>query len=258
MNDKAVYESKEVVDFYNDYNELQPPEKVIFKKIERLLPNCRMLDIGVGGGRTTQHLAQKVKTYIGIDYSAPMIDLCKKKFASLKNASFLTLDVRDLSQFEDNSFDFILFSFNGIDHFIYDERVSVLKEINRIGKNGSVFAFSTHNIQTVHSLFSINRHSGFIVLCKSILYCVRLIYYNGLSLLKRIETKQYARIIDGAHDFKLNLFYIKPSFQILQLEENGFDDSELYSLSKGDIIDTVLIDSATDSWITYLCFNRKS
>ena len=48
--------------------------------------------------------------------------------------------------FEDSSFDFILFSFNGIDYMNHDERIRTLREIRRILKTGGYFCFSTHNL----------------------------------------------------------------------------------------------------------------
>ena len=73
----------------------------------------KMLDIGVGGGRTTLHFAPLVKEYVGIDYSQNMIKACQERFAQV---SFQTADARSMGIFKDSTFDFILFSYNGIDY----------------------------------------------------------------------------------------------------------------------------------------------
>jgi ubiquinone/menaquinone biosynthesis C-methylase UbiE len=62
-----------------------------------------MLDIGVGGGRTTKYFFPLAKEYVGIDYSPEMIQACKKKFPELR---FEVADVRNLSLFGDGHFDF--------------------------------------------------------------------------------------------------------------------------------------------------------
>jgi len=54
-----------------------------------------------------------VGEYIGVDYSAEMIAACCQKFPDLV---WQVADARNLEQFADNYFDFILFSFNGIDY----------------------------------------------------------------------------------------------------------------------------------------------
>src|SRR2546430_7085903 len=80
------------------------------------LAYMRMLDIGVGRGRTTAHFGSLVKEYTGIDYSPRMIEACRQQFRYAKVPfRFEVGDARDLHVFGDGVFDFILFSFNGLD-----------------------------------------------------------------------------------------------------------------------------------------------
>lgn len=108
---RASYQNDNVVDIYSRANYLDKPEVMLLYKFEEKLKSMRMLDIGVGGGRTTNYFANRVKHYIGIDYSKEMIDICQKKFSCLE---FLHCDVRNMAIFGDNSFDIVFFSFNGI------------------------------------------------------------------------------------------------------------------------------------------------
>ena len=103
-----------------------------------------MLDMGVGGGRTTRYFLPMASSYIGADYAPNMIAECKKKFKSKK--IFEVLDVRNMGKFSDNMFDFILFSYNGIDSFGPEDRETALKEIKRVLRSDGYFSFSTHNI----------------------------------------------------------------------------------------------------------------
>ncbi len=155
-NNKIVYESEDIIRFYTEQNDLQKPETTILTELRNKLPKMRMLDIGVGGGRTTTHFAFLAKEYLGIDYSSQMINACIKKFhGSPQKISFLTADARTMKSFKDNSFDFVLFSFNGIDYMDHEDRLASLREIRRLIRSGGYFCFSTHNLNFLSNKCSI-------------------------------------------------------------------------------------------------------
>ncbi len=155
-NNKIVYESEDVTRFYAEQSDLQKPETTILKELRNKLPKMSMLDIGVGAGRTTTHFAFLAKEYLGIDYSSQMVNACIKKFqGSPKKISFLTADARTMKSFKNNSFDFILFSFNGIDYMDHEDRMATLREIRRLIKPGGYFCFSTHNLNFLSNKCSI-------------------------------------------------------------------------------------------------------
>jgi SAM-dependent methyltransferase len=94
------------------------PEEVALEKIK--LTNKKMLDIGVGTGRTTRFFSPKTKKYIGIDYSKNMIKKCIETFETSEKRKFL---IRDIRRFDyPGFFDFILFSYNGIDYMDHKDR----------------------------------------------------------------------------------------------------------------------------------------
>ena len=119
-----TYTSADIVGYYSQLKALQPAEEAILTLLKPGLGSMKMLDIGVGGGRTTRHFAAVTAEYVGIDYSAGMIDACKERCSGDANTTFHVGDARDLSRFEDDCFDFILFSFNGIDYI--SDRKSVV------------------------------------------------------------------------------------------------------------------------------------
>ena len=129
---KCMYESKDFVGHYISELELQPPEAEILQELRNELPNLKMLDIGVGAGRTTQHFAGLAKEYIGIDYSSTMIEACRKKFPQYR---LEVADARNLSIFDDAYFDFILFSFNGIDAVEHEDRPATFAASRPWGSN---------------------------------------------------------------------------------------------------------------------------
>lgn len=148
MQNASVYKKKRIVKIYSEQTELQKPEEGILNILKADLPEMKMLDIGVGAGRTTLHFAKRVKEYLAIDFSEEMIDACQQRFSDYPDYTFKVWDIRNLESFKDNSFDFILFSFNGIDYITHDGRLKVLKEIRRILKPQGYFCFSAHNLQS--------------------------------------------------------------------------------------------------------------
>src|ERR1700756_2475583 len=86
---------------------LFPPEGTILRLLLPELRTARMLDLGVGGGRTTLHFAKCVREYVGVDYSESMIRECRRRFAtSPEPFSFVVCDARSLKMFASGSFDF--------------------------------------------------------------------------------------------------------------------------------------------------------
>jgi len=126
---------------YAGLNYLTSAEQLLFET--HLKPRAALLDLGVGGGRTTPHLSSIASTYVGIDYSEEMIRACRIKYPMLR---FEVADATDLSAFETGSFDAIVFSFNGIDYLVPDEkRQRCLRECHRLLKVGGTLIFSSHN-----------------------------------------------------------------------------------------------------------------
>jgi ubiquinone/menaquinone biosynthesis C-methylase UbiE len=250
MSNKNVWETQAVVRSYSIQSHLQKPEETILNNFKSRLKNMKMLDIGVGGGRTTCHFANLVKEYVGIDYSENMINACKKRFpAPSQNIFFKICDVRSMNILEDNYFDFVLFSFNGIDCMSHEDRLKALREIQRVGKPRGFFCFQTHNLQALDKLFTVRLSVNPIRMSREILRCLLLRFLN--KSLKKSE--KYAIIIDGACRFRLATYYIKPEEQIKQLSE-GFEHIRVYSLADGkEIVCKQRLYAITDRWLYYLC-----
>ncbi|MGO8763054.1 MAG: class I SAM-dependent methyltransferase, partial [Desulfobaccales bacterium] len=154
LNNKKNYELAKIVEYFANEDSLQEPEIVILNMLKEELKDMKMLDIGVGGGRTTYYFAPLVKEYVGIDYSSGMIEACNNKYYNINNnISFIQCDVRNMSIFENDTFDFILCSFNGMDYISFDDRFKALKEIKRTAKNNAYFCFSSLNILYLREVF---------------------------------------------------------------------------------------------------------
>jgi len=141
---QRVYDAPDVVAHYAGLEYLTPCERLLFET--HIPPRSTVLDLGVGGGRTTPFLAKRASRYIGIDYAPAMIKACQARFPDLE---FLPGNAADLSKFGDGSFQAAVFAFNGIDYVPAAVRNKCFEEIRRVLKAGGVFIFSSHNPRAV-------------------------------------------------------------------------------------------------------------
>jgi ubiquinone/menaquinone biosynthesis C-methylase UbiE len=141
----SVYRSADVAAYYEQLRYLSPAERLLFERYVKR--GDRILDLGVGGGRTTPYLSELASDYVGVDYSETMILSCRKKFPA---TCFVTADAADLSQFGDHSFDIAVMAFNGLDYVMPDsKRRQALAEIRRVLTPGGMFIFSSHNPRSI-------------------------------------------------------------------------------------------------------------
>lgn len=246
-----VYSSKKIVVYYDRYSsELQKPEKTIFSLLEPHLGRACMLDIGVGGGRTTAFFAPCVKKYTGIDFSAGMIEICRNKFSTATYSPvFEVCDVRDLSRFKNASFDIVLFSFNGLDNISYAEREKAILEIKRICSHDGFFCFSAHNLLSLPGFFKLKFRKHPIKLIRSLLLRNKLLKRNAAAI-GRYPTADHVEIYDDVYDHGLYTTYVRPSFQVNELEKAGFRDIRVFELEHGTQTTDL---QRTDTWLYYLC-----
>ncbi len=113
--------------------------------LDRLLrPTNRVLDLGVGAGRTTGPLVDVVgrERYIGIDLAPAMVEAARRAHPGV---DLRVGDASDLSDIPDASIDLVLFSYNGLDYvFPRDRRRRCIAEVRRVLAPGGTFVFSGH------------------------------------------------------------------------------------------------------------------
>ena len=145
-HNRDVFDQAEVVNEYTDEMVgLMPGEQAMFD--EYLVAGSSVLDLGVGGGRTTPYLAERASRYVGLDFAPRMVDACRSRFPDL---DFVVGDASDLRAFRDGEFDAVVFSWNGIDCIHPEERrLQCLAEVQRVLRAGGTFFFSTHNARYI-------------------------------------------------------------------------------------------------------------
>jgi ubiquinone/menaquinone biosynthesis C-methylase UbiE len=243
---KRSYARAKVVDWYGELDFVHPAEAVILEKLRPEIKGKKLLDIGIGGGRTTRFLRDFSNDYTGIDYTSASIDIAKRKFP---DANLLCCDARDLSIFPADSFALVLFSLNGIDYVAHEDRLRILNEAFRVLQPGGFFVFSTHN-RDYRNFNKLAWQEGFqfkLNFLKSCLYTLAFLPKHLKMKRHEVLSDEYAIINDNAHGFSLLSYYISIDKQRAQLEVAGFANTEAYDM------DGKQVDADRDSaWIYYL------
>jgi SAM-dependent methyltransferase len=250
---RQVWSTDHSADTYSRQEALFPAELQIFTMLAEELAAGRLLDIGVGAGRSTAYLHQRCREYVGIDYSPTMVDRAKSRFPQLE---LRVMDARDLSAFATDSFGVVVFSYNGIDYMGHEERLTTLKEIHRVLRPGSVFIFSTHNrnskVLSAWSIRHLQTPPGLKALPKNLARFF-LGIFNSLRVKKfeRLE-EDYALLNDMAERYRLLTYYIDPETQIAQLDRLGFGQVRVFSLEGTEVVLENVIRRPTDYMLHFV------
>ncbi len=251
-NNETLYRSHDVVGEWSENRELQPPEAAILERLRPWLDGRAMLDVGVGNGRTAWHFAPLVGSYLGVDYSPPMIADCEARVGeSLPNAQFAVEDVRDLRAFESGSFEFVLFSFNGLDLIGHADRLRALYELHRVCAPSGFVGFSSHNLNAVSQLFRLSPDQRASLFGRGRGLVQQAIFRRLNPSRKRLARASYALIREAYFGFRSEMYYVRPREQLVQLERTGFSSIEVYGLDGRQIVPSA-VDRASDLWLYYL------
>lgn len=119
-----------------------------------------VLDIGTGTGVAAMEAVRRARAdgiVLGIDRSAPMLELARTKYANAKNVSFLKMDAERMT-FPDDFFDAVI-SNCGMSYTTFHETIA---EIFRVVRKGGSFTFNDWHLIDVpaHRTFSeiLRRH----------------------------------------------------------------------------------------------------
>ncbi len=241
-----AYSRRDVVKYFGDFDSLFDAERVLLDRLTPMIGSSTVLDIGVGGGRTTRHLIPISREYTAIDYVPQFVKETSEKYPGAK---ILSGDARDLKSFPNDSFDFVLFSFNGIDCVSNSDRRLILSEILRVLQPGGTFMFSSHNrsYKNFNKLPWKRKTEYSLRFLRFCLFGIR--YFPTHLKMRRHEVfnDEYALVNDIDHRFSVLFYYITIDKQLDQLRAAGFSDVEAYD-HRGR-----LVEADTEShWIYYL------
>ncbi|MEM1252395.1 MAG: hypothetical protein AAGI69_08170, partial [Cyanobacteria bacterium P01_H01_bin.21] len=156
---------------------------------------------------------------------------------------------------EEPSFDFILFSFNGIDYASHKDRLKIFQEIKRVGKQGCYFFFSSHNLQALEKELTLQKQ----IVLNPVKTYVNLVMLGLFWLFNQPMTRETLAasesliVRDESHNFRLETYYIRAAQQIRQLSK-GFSHVEIYPWQSTErVLDLDASAMERDLWLYYLC-----
>jgi ubiquinone/menaquinone biosynthesis C-methylase UbiE len=255
---RASYDSLDSVSSYADWLGLIEPEKTILHLLKSGHPFKRLLDIGVGGGRTTKYFASITEEYIGIDYSENMVEVCRSKFQSNPVVSFAVLNARNLSVYRDDCFDFALFSHGGLDAVDHEDRILILNGIHRVVKKAGFFCFSTSNMDAMLQFCRIDLTKNPRVFAMKAFELLLTRFLNpemwDYSRGKRRNLEHTMFIIGPLGSWNLRTYCITTEAQLRQLKDLGFENLRAYDLHGKEIKQPT---NTTDVELYFLCNVKK-
>jgi ubiquinone/menaquinone biosynthesis C-methylase UbiE len=220
--------TRRAVKIYAARDELYKAEVFALSGIREQAAGKRILDIGVGAGRTTRGLREISQDYLGIDYAQPMVDAASSRHPGVE---FRRADARDMAFLPDSSIFLAVFSCGGICMVGHEDRLKILREIYRVLAPGGGFLLSTLNQRSPDC--------GCRFLFPEIKLClnparmlVRSVRFAGktawcaLNHLRfsrhNYRSADYSIVNDIYHDYSVMLYYITIDAQRRQLAEAGF------------------------------------
>lgn len=242
-HNREVYEDERTARHYGDMVGLSAAERAALALVADSCRGARILDLGVGGGRTTPHLRALSDDYTGVDYAEAMVRTCREKYPGTR---FELADARELGQFGDGTFDLVLFSFNGIDYVPHADRLRVLSAVHRVLSGSGVFMFSSHNAAFDRKrLYSpVKRVSAELhdLIRALLLRGNRSREDGGVAYQYRIEKLWNVGL-------QLRTYYIAAADQATQLGRLGFRCAAIIGMDGGRLSET---GDAVSPWIYYL------
>jgi SAM-dependent methyltransferase/CelD/BcsL family acetyltransferase involved in cellulose biosynthesis len=225
------------------------PEIELLRRLRPELKDTRMLDIGIGRGRTTVYFAPVVKKYHGFDHAQAIVVAAKASLDDqLDPEDIFLADARNMSFAADGAYDLVLFSGEGIDEVSVDDRARILKEVHRVGREGAWFCFSSRNLQ------SLKPGVGGRVMDLLRRLCRRMLMAAANPGLARLRCQSSAVLFDETGDYKLPVYYLTPKEQVRILKELGFHDVRVLSTRTGlEVRDWRRWDKLIDDTLYYLC-----
>jgi len=209
-----------------DYTDVRGPrdcETFLFSTY--IVPGSDILDLGVGAGRTAPVLAPLARNYLGVDYSQEMIAAAKRNFPQYR---FSVMNAADLSTLASESFDVIVFSFNGLSYLYPDEkRLACIRECRRVLRRGGILIFSLHNCRS----FFVRPARTSRSLAATLASLIGALRDSGARMYRRFQTKAFwlghGYIITSSRG-DLTTFAASAAYVCRELNTAGFDFVAIY------------------------------
>jgi SAM-dependent methyltransferase len=206
---------------------IQIAEMMIALKYSADFFGKRVLDLGVGTGRTTRLLLPFCAEYVGIDLSDVMLKVARRQFPT---AQLSVLDIREIGTFGPSRFDFVLGPHCILDAVSHSERVKMLADLHTIVAPGGLLVFSSHNRRYRRAglgpQFEFSRNP--VTQLGLAFEFVGNIFRRQRTKQFQVFEKEYAIINDRGCKWRSLHYYIDRATEQRQLAQAGFDLLSVY------------------------------
>jgi len=249
-----AYALARIVKDFADRDALYPAELAALAEV---WTNVRgdVLDIGVGGGRTTRYLCGAARSYRAVDFQPAMVAACRQRFPGV---SVEVGDARALAAHADGSYDLVFFSFNGIDYIGIEDRPRVFAEAHRVLRPGGAFVYSSHSTTPLAGRLPPMVMPHLALTANPAKLAVRLVRAGtalGRSMANRARFAgqqrlgpDWAIVNDEAYDHAMLTVYVDPRREPALLAAVGFSPEVKVIGLDGRLADTDL----DDAWVHFV------
>ncbi len=244
---RGFYENKAVTS--GSCPRISRPEVELLRRLRPELKEMRVLDMGLGEGRTGVYFAPAVRTYTAFDHARPMVTMARASLDDqLDPLRIVEGDARKMSFAQDGAYDLILFSGEGLDESSPDDRARIFQEVRRVGRAGAVFFFSSRNLQGLGLRGSCSATGLLRRWRRGILMSV------ANPNLARLRRQASSVLFDESGSYRLPVYYVTPKEQVRLLKGAGFHDIRVFASRTGlEVRDWRLWDKVADDTVYYLC-----
>jgi SAM-dependent methyltransferase len=215
VNDELWSRAELAVEYAN--RDLRAAEVTLLIRYRDALSG-RVLELGCGAGRVTGYLAEIAREVHAVDRMPAMVAACARAYPSV---SVSEGDIRDLSRYEDASYDAAVATYGLIDVLDDAGRRALLRELHRIVRPSGLVVFSSHNRDCPPSGITL-RGNGFLRGAARLRHVPRWARNRRRVLPLERRELDYAILNDISHDFSALHYYVTRDTQARQLAELGF------------------------------------
>ena len=183
-----------------------------------------------------------------------MVERCQRDLPAYE---FIVGDASELGFAADNSYDFVLFSYNGIDHLELPDRQRAFAEMKRVLRPGGIMAFSSHNA----NFLPIDHRSlplpatwrpagnGTVAEMGDDVQLPQ----SDIALPPSVHV---GMVNDGLHSFRSSgICYIRPDLQVEALSQLGLEEIACARNDSANYVDAgdPLVATFDSPWVYYRC-----